>query len=490
MENSVLLTKKKLTMDKFLSQIKITTDNEIKKVLGVSARSTISACDFAGGSVTVSGKVFVSAIFLNTEGDIEQASATLDISQKQQANIVLENCFAVDDAKIDYYTGSGNDVLCSVSHEVCISGNFKYEIPKFQSDENNLVLSTKTEKITNFVTSAEDNFVVAEEVESNIKDMVVVFADAKALVSSAVCSADKVIVEGKVIAEIVCKDADGLTQMQKEFDFKQEIETSNTLPNMQALACLAVKNATISPEVKDDKTFIVCSFDVFAKCYVYDEGTIDLVSDMFSLSHELKLSEAVVDAKNYKRFTSGANTVSAVTPVADIENFDDVETVYGINFKQTEIKDLGTRAVIYGNISANAVYFAGGEQFVLNVSTEAQIEVEKLDAETIGNISVIATLASFKVKAGKELETTFKLDCTGELETELSLSYISNFEQTKEKETDNGGIKVYITKQGETLFDIAKVLSVKPEIIENQNEVDGVFEQGEKIYVYSQANLL
>ena len=43
---------------------------------------------------------------------------------------------------------------------------------------------------------------------------------------------------------------------------------------------------------------------------------------------------------------------------------------------------------------------------------------------------------------------------------------------------------------GTPLFDVAKSLNVRPETITSQNEVAEIFEQGEKIYIYSPVNLL
>ena len=67
---------------------------------------------------------------------------------------------------------------------------------------------------------------------------------------------------------------------------------------------------------------------------------------------------------------------------------------------------------------------------------------------------------------------------------------MKSYEIKESKEVLNDGIKVYVTRAGETLFDVAKVLCVRPEIIEEQNQIDGVFEDGEKIYVYSPINIV
>jgi len=88
------------------------------------------------------------------------------------------------------------------------------------------------------------------------------------------------------------------------------------------------------------------------------------------------------------------------------------------------------------------------------------------------------------------LEVAFKISYLYKLATTVSEQYIKSYEVKDAKTQNSYGIKVYVTKQGQKLFDIAKVLNVKPEVILAQNQVDGVFEQGEKIYVYSPINLI
>ena len=490
MENLVVFAKKKFTLDKFLTQAKITTENEVKKVLNLTAKSSIVASDFAGGTVSVSGKIFVSALYLSVDGSVEQANTVVEFVQKQQTNFTLLDSFACDNVQIEYFTGSGTDILCSICHNLEVVGNFKYEVPAFEENENHLVLSKKTENVLSFVASAEDNFVFAEENESNIKNMNILNVNATSSLLSAVCLVDKVVVEGKVIAEIVYKDSDSISTIQKEFEYKQEIAANGTLPNMKAYAFVTVKNATITPEEKEDKTNLVCAFDVFAKCYVYDESVIEVVDDLFSLSHEVNLVEGFIETKNFKRMSQGFDTILSSTNVADIENFDDVQTVFDPKFVVKQVTEEDGKAVVDGEIIAKALYTAGSENCVLEIKTDTKFEIEKEAVESVGSIYVIVQVSGFKVKAGKELETTFKFEHQSEIETTASFNYVEKYDEVKEKNAEQGGIKVYITKQGETLFDVAKVLSVKPEIIASQNEVLDIFESGEKIYVYSQVNLL
>jgi hypothetical protein len=67
--------------------------------------------------------------------------------------------------------------------------------------------------------------------------------------------------------------------------------------------------------------------------------------------------------------------------------------------------------------------------------------------------------------------------------------YVKSFELKQEKNKDDSAVKVYILKENKSLFEVAKALNVRPEIIAQQNEVDDVFEAGQKIYIYSPLNI-
>ena len=123
------------------------------------------------------------------------------------------------------------------------------------------------------------------------------------------------------------------------------------------------------------------------------------------------------------------------------------------------------------------------------MNSECAVDIAGEDVQILRSVDVSAQIVSFKVKAGKDLEVNFKLNYVAKFEKEVSQKFIKSFELKGEKENKFYGIKVYISKQGQTVFDIAKVLNVTPETISAQNQVEDVFEQGQKIYVYSPVNL-
>ena len=78
-------------MDKMFAQVKITAQNTIKRVLDVTVASQIGSCDCINGSVSISGKISATMVYLNAENKIETATKTsLNETTVYQSNDVRE----------------------------------------------------------------------------------------------------------------------------------------------------------------------------------------------------------------------------------------------------------------------------------------------------------------------------------------------------------------------------------------------------------------
>lgn len=489
MENLVIQAKKNITLDKFDTSVKMSLSSDIKSILNVNAKSVIASVEQSGNIVSLSGRVFVSVLYLNQQNQVQSGETSVDFIQKQQLQIALSDLFASDETSVKIDTFSGAEILCSVTHNTQIYGIYKYEVSDFVGENTAFVVNKKSVELNKFIASASDDFVVAEEQESNILNMQILKADAKVLSFVSQVNVDKVVVEGKLLVESTYKDLDGMGLISREIEFKQEIEANGTFPSMISDAVVEVRNITVTPEEKQDKTNIVYAIDVFAKAYVFEKDTRDIATDMFSLDSEIQNTYDYLEFKNYSCKRETSDVIMSLTDVSTIENFDDIVGVYSPKVKIEIVNNDDLKTYAEGKVSAFALYKSGEEIKRHDFSYPVKFECEKEALEILEDVSVQAEISSFKVKAGKDLEVAYKMSTMFKFVTELSETYVKSFEIKEEKQKNDYGIKVYVTKAGETLFDVAKVLSVRPEIIEEQNEIDGVFEQGEKIYVYSPANL-
>ena len=115
---------------------------------------------------------------------------------------------------------------------------------------------------------------------------------------------------------------------------------------------------------------------------------------------------------------------------------------------------------------------------------------EKENAKKLCKISASAAVSAFKVKAGKDLECAFSVEYKFEYKKEKSEKFVKSFEISKEKESCDAGVKVYVTRENQSVFEVSKALNVRPELITSQMEVSDCFEAGQKVFVYCPLNLV
>ena len=489
MENLIVQAKKKITLDKFVSSVKILTASEIKSVLNVSARAILSQVEQSNNVISVNGKVFANVMYLSIDNQILSAETVIDFIEKQQVQTVLQERVGIDDVSIKVDTFSGTEILCSVTHNTHIFGIYGYEIADFVGENTAFVLNKKAFNFKKFITACSDNFVVAEEQESNILNLKILSSKAKILNYEASAGLDKIIVSGKILIETIYDDGE-VAELVKDFEFKQEVEAQGVVPNMFVDVILNVNNVTVTPEERENKTNIVYVIDAFAKGYIYESHEYEIASDMFSLDTEIQNTFEILELKNSSSENSSSDMFISSTNVSNIENFDDIIGVFDAKTKLKNFSIVDNKAIVNFEVLSFALYKSNENIKRLEVLYEGKFEFDKKPEEFVDDIRLIAEISSFKVKAGKELEVAFKVTAEVKYVTVINEQFVKSYEVKDTKIESNDGIKVYVTRAGETLFDVAKVLGVRPEVIEEQNQIDGVFEAGEKIYVYSPINIV
>lgn len=476
-------------MDKFFTQIKVNAESEIKRVLNVNVKSNILTKECSSEMVSVTGKTNINMIYVSNDGTIEHADGTADFIEKQQTAYFLDDLFATDECQIQNVNFSGTEAIFSIEHSVTVFGTYSYSLGEDFNDDD-LVTHKKSFSTLKLTKSAEDNFVVAEEMDTNLGSISVLSSNASVIALDVSASVDKIVVEGKILAGVTYSGSESVGFYQKEFEFKQEIEASGVNPNMTARADLEVKGITVTPEEKQEKTNLVFAIDVYAKVYAYEETTYDVITDIFSLKNILSTTTDYVESKNYAETKIEFENVLSATDVSDIENLDDILGVFDPYYHVTSVEENETSVIVKGKIVAYALYRANNDIFKLQISELTSTEIQKDKnlkiSSAFGNVEV----GAFKVKAGKELETNFKVQICAEFDTVVAEKYVKSFEVKEERAVSNGGVTVYVAGGGDTLFDVAKAVGVRPEEIAKQNNFSEVFEQGEKIYIYSPINLI
>ncbi len=487
MENFVVSTSKKFALEQFVSQVKVITPNAVKKIVSVCAKSQGVACDLVAKTATLQGKMKLEVVYLSADDVIECATAEADFIEKQKFEPILGSVVAIDTLSAAEEGHSANEVLCSVRHNTQIFGIHAADVPNFAADEN-VIQNAKEYRLPKLVCAAEDVFNVAEENESNLKNVQILKVNSQAVIDDVKASVDKVVVEGRVLSEILYAENNQLCQTFKQVDFKQEILAEKCTPDMTATAVAEVRNWAASVEDGTEKSILSQNFEVFVKVYVFEQQSISVASDLFALTNDLNMVFDTVSADSNLEMVEASESVLSQTDIVSIEDFDDMLGVYEPKICLKNIENMGDKAEILATVSAWALYNSAAGVSTLGIVSDVKFEVLKTAESRVKDAFLTAEIVSAKVKAGKEIEVVFKTNCHATLAEETELCFVKSYELAAEKPEDEGGIKVYVSRGGQTAFDVAKALNVRPEVVANQNEVEDVFEVGQKVYVYSPIN--
>ena len=490
MENVAISTRKKFKMEKYFSQVKIVTPNNISKLFGVYARSVVSSVEVVNNYLLVSGKIVANAVYLSDENRLENTETTLDFVEKQKANFVLSELCCDDKLEIENVSVSSSEILCSVLHKSEIQGIYRYLVGDASKVEDEFVLNKKTINCLNFKSACDENFVVVEEVDSNLKDIKILNINSNAVLNSAVASVDKIILDGRVKINALYKDEEGVGEIVKEFEFKQEVAMKSALPGMVLETNLKMLNTAISEQVRDEKTRLAFVIDLSAKSFLFENVAIETYDDLFSLKNEIVPTYDFVEFEENDGVEFENDTVLTQTDVSGRSDFDDIVGVFDPKVEVISFEDKGEKLLIVSKISAVAIYKTSNSLEKIDLVYDSHFETEKDISKKIKNVKAYAVVSAFKVKAGKDLESAFNIEYEFCYQRESAEKFVKSFDTTKEKVDVDAGVKVYIVRENQSLFDVAKALNVRPELIESQTEVGDNFEAGQKVFVYCPLNLV
>lgn len=489
MENLVIATEKKLNLNEFVSQVKVVSNSEPKKVIANNLKCVVSSCECVGGFVTISGKIVASIVFENTDGFVDVAEGVCDFVEKQKVDFVLADTFAECVVTVKDIGVFGNEINCYASCSAIISGIYNYEMPIISNEQSDFVVNKISCDSLKHIVSANDDFAVAEEVDSTMTDIQVLSANAKVLLNEISCTVDKVVLEGKVTVETIYKNDGQIGQINRDFDFKQEIFAENVTPNMIASARTAVTSVNVTPEQNGEKYSLVYAVNIIAKCHVFEDVTYEFASDIFSLKNDLQVTYDYYEAACLNETKADNFALQSQTDVSQIIDFEDVIAVSNAQIKIDSIEKFEDKTLAHYYVTADALCLTKDSYEQKLVETDGVFEIFAAE-NNVFEIKPAISVSSFKVKAGKSLEVNFKVDYFAFTGKQISAKFIKSYEEKGAKCENFYGIKVYVSKENQTIFDVAKALNVLPETIASQNQVDDVFEKGQKIYVYSPANLL
>ena len=135
-------------------------------------------------------------------------------------------------------------------------------------------------------------------------------------------------------------------------------------------------------------------------------------------------------------------------------------------------------------------YYIDFEAKETNNLTSVQVEMpfsieEKVDGDISSVVTICLNNVSARSKRGKEIEVSAELNVYSDVYSIVSEFVISNVTVGEEKPVEDCSLFIYVVKPNQTLWDVAKEMSVSQEMLMEQNpEMELPLKANDKLVVY------
>lgn len=495
-----LVVKKKLGQTQINNSISLENVNESKitKVLTISAKPIVEKTDVLNAEVKVNGLVEYNMLVVLDNNEINSITEKSPFSLSFESKEITEN--------------SSVDVLANVVEVNNVSGeslnfncviNFKFYILnsmppiKCPQEKDGVLVKTKEILYSTYVCNINYNFQLGFEEVKDSRFNKVLFISSNASIKNVLPNNEYFTVNGEVYTTIVFQNEDGLIKsVLKENEFSEEVEAKGV--NKDSTICLDITTQEIEiVENLENKTY---NFIIPIKLtgQIFNRNTCKTILDAYSINNEVNLTTSSYEDQSFSSTKQVSGSISTTASID--ENLDPIDkilavipnNIYVIN---QVVKD--GNLLLEGIVNLNIIYYSLDEEgseilnsFDIDVPFSLNFTIEELkETDNVINNLVIRDV-NIKNKLGKELEIVIDFKNNYSIITNNTNAVVSEINLGEEKQQDNFALQVYLTRNEESLWDIAKKLNITVEDLVSQNgELTMPIQDGEKIVAYKQNNV-
>jgi len=473
-------------------------EGRVSKILCVDATSFVVGSEVVDNVVTFNGFVSFHAIYENENAEIEGLDYTAEFRDKYVCDDAT-NMLApvVTSAVIDIQsTPQENEIKVVAILEIHVDGILGDETEVLiELNDNNSFTKKETLNFVAYSGIISDRYDVSHDVE--ILDSVsrVLGVCPSAYLEKITKGNRLLTVKGGVNFDIcyVC-DNGTIRTMQGNHEFVTEIANDSVEPesNIQSLINAMLNDIKISTALDVDKAIVTINVPVRFLGYIFNPRNLDIISDVFNANHYLNVDYENI---NIQKFQTPNELVERITGNATLDdNMAFMDEVLGNCCNRVVLANNGVQegrlllegvaytTVIYLNKEENKTY---STQVEIPFSILANINNLTDDLIPLVNIAIGDVVA--KGKRGKEIDINAKLYIYVDFYNTINDAVIANVMQADEKIFDDLVLSLYIAKEGDTVWDIAKEMNISPNLIIEQNpELNFPLKAGIKVVIYRQ----
>lgn len=462
--------------------------SEISSILAVNAKvfSHESVCQ--DGEVRYAGKALLNIVYEDGDKKVCRAERGAEFFHKAEGKDVTPACFAKTALSCANVTwrreGSGLYISVVVDADIGVYGGKQIEF--FSGGEELIV---KPQKLTlcktvcvSGETDGEDEFV-----SDYVGD--ILMHDERAVAYRVTANGGTIEIDGEMSVNIcVLKSDNSVCAYERLTPFSMQIPCEEAFGHVTADARVQVKSAHVTADADEEKgkCKILLEYVLAADCRLYVKEELAAAEDVFSTKAEI----AVKREKGQGRYlTSCTKCVERISGIASLSpQIDGEYSLQAAVLPRAEITCRKTEKGIEAEGAATAeVLLVGGDgtHRTATLSLPFVFPVEA-DGEFVEADCTVCSLNLRRKKGGEtEAEATLKVALRAYKDGEWT--YVSQVQEGDALPEDDCAFSVFLPREGESLWEVAKRLNRDPEELQKSNpELQFPLKDGARIFVYRQ----
>ncbi len=309
-------------------------------------------------------------------------------------------------------------------------------------------------------------------------------------VTDVLCETGTLKVEGEINLCVLALKGENVASFERLVPFRIEIPCDAASFGGKGDARVCIVNAALKADSDEERgrCRISAEFTLSAEGCVYEELTVDGVTDAFSKECEVTLSRYEGEFCGAGEMSRLAERVSGKAALSSKIDFSD--ELQAIALQRAEANLVTEGGVVRAEGVAMATLLVRGADgshrgIEMSLPFSVPVEAEHCDA------SVLVCGMSARQRAEGEIDAEATLKITLRGQTKDTVSLISAVEEGDPVPCNDSAVSVFVPHAGDGLWELAKQLKKSPEEVEASNpDIEFPVKEGQRVIIYRKKSLV
>ncbi len=455
---------------------------DVQTVLSVHCATTPSGAEVGNGEVRYFGKAHFSVVYEDAEKHVCRAEKGVEWS----ATVKDDFCFPALTARANVAPenlsvrkeGASVIVTALIGCDLSLYGEQSFN---YLAGGELIVRRDPVKVLTAHLVSGAAE--TEDEFETDYASDILQHAETVVL-NDIVCETGTLRLEGDVNLCVLALKGDALSSFERLIPFRIEIPCEAATFGCSAEAKIMVGSVSLHADADEErgKCKLLVEIALLAEGCVFEEVSVDAVTDAFSPTHNAELVFATAESAGVGEIRRTTERISGKCTLSGPVDFSDRLQAVALQRAEADLvkTEEGVRAE--GVAAATLiVQAADGTHRGVEIGLPFSVPVDAADCTV--QALVVGMSARQKQEGEIEAEATLKLFM--QEKRRCSARIVASVEEGEELPAEDSAISVYIPRAGDGLWELSKQLKKSPEEVAASNpDMEFPVKEGQRVIVY------